>query len=150
MKSAFRRLKYFPERNLQISSLRSESDSWRGSAKKTFLNVTQNSQENTSARVSFFNKVTGLMSPALLKKRLRHGYFPGIFAKKKKNYNTFNLHLTYLLFQTPLVWFAWVSDQLHHILLLNVLIPHRSERETFTCSKSTTETLEKDKKYVQN
>ena len=33
----------------------------RCSLKKVFLEISQNSQENTCARVSFFNKVAGLM-----------------------------------------------------------------------------------------
>ena len=39
-------------------------------AKKVFLKISQNSQENTCAKVSFFNKVAGLGPAALLKKRL--------------------------------------------------------------------------------
>ena len=42
--------------------------------KKVFLEISQNSKENTCARVSFFNKVAG---PATLsKKRLWHRCFP--------------------------------------------------------------------------
>ena len=35
-----------------------------------FLEISQNSQENTSAGVSFFNKVAGLSPAILLKNRL--------------------------------------------------------------------------------
>ena len=45
------------------------------------LKISQNSQENTCARVSFFNKVAGLRSATLLKKRLWHKRFPVNFAK---------------------------------------------------------------------
>ena len=48
--------------------------------KKVFLEVLQNSQENTRARV-FFNKVEGLRPATLLKKRLWHWCFPVNFAK---------------------------------------------------------------------
>ena len=48
--------------------------------KKVFLEFSQNSQENTCARV-FFNKVTGLRSVSLLKKRLWHRCFPMNLAK---------------------------------------------------------------------
>ena len=47
---------------------------------KVFLEFSQNSQENTCARV-FFNKVTGLRAATLLKKRLLHRCFPVNFAK---------------------------------------------------------------------
>ena len=36
--------------------------------KKVFFTISQTSQENTRARVSFFNKVAGLKPAALLKK----------------------------------------------------------------------------------
>ena len=36
--------------------------------KKVFLEISQNSQENTCARVSFFNNVAGLRPTTLLKK----------------------------------------------------------------------------------
>ena len=37
-----------------------EAVAQRCSVKKVFLEISQNSQENTCARVSFFNKVAGL------------------------------------------------------------------------------------------
>ena len=40
------------------------------SGKKVFLKISQNSQENTCARVFFFNKFAGLRPATLLKKRL--------------------------------------------------------------------------------
>ena len=48
------------------------------SAKKVFLEILQNSQENTCAVVSFFNK--DLRPATFLKKRLWHRYFPVNFA----------------------------------------------------------------------
>ena len=51
------------------------------SAKKVFLEISQNSQENTCARVSFIIKFAGLRSATLLKRRLQHRYFPVYFAK---------------------------------------------------------------------
>ena len=38
--------------------------------KKLFLKISQNSQENTCVKASFFNKVAGLRPTTLLKKRL--------------------------------------------------------------------------------
>ena len=43
--------------------------------------IPQNSQENTCARVSFFNKVSGLRPAPFFKKRLWHVCFPVNFAK---------------------------------------------------------------------
>ena len=53
------------------------------SVKKVFLEVSQNSQENTCARDSFLIKfyVSGLRPATLLKKSLWHRYFPVNFAK---------------------------------------------------------------------
>ena len=63
---------------------------YRNSHRKCFLRISQNSQENISARVSFFNKVA---DPAtLLKKRLWHRCFPVNFANFFKNTN-FKEHL---------------------------------------------------------
>ena len=49
--------------------------------KKVFLKISQNSQENTCLRVSFFNEVAGLRLSTLLKERLWHRYFPVNFAQ---------------------------------------------------------------------
>ena len=46
------------------------------SVKKVFVETSQNSQENTCAKVSFFNKGAGLRSATLIKKRLLHRCFP--------------------------------------------------------------------------
>ena len=53
----------------------------RCSVKMVFLEISQNSQENTCARVSFFKKVAGLRPATLLKKRLCHRCFPVNLAK---------------------------------------------------------------------
>ena len=53
----------------------------RCSVKKVLLQISKNSQENTCARVSSFNKVAGLMPATLLKKRLWHRCFPVNFSK---------------------------------------------------------------------
>ena len=50
----------------------------RCSVKKVFLKISDNSQENTRARVSFLIK---LQASGLLKKRLWHRCFPVNFAK---------------------------------------------------------------------
>ena len=59
----------------------SRSSHRRGSVKKVFLKILQNSQENTCVEVSLFNKATGLMPAILLKTRLRHRCFLVNFAK---------------------------------------------------------------------
>ena len=48
----------------------------RYSVKQVFLEISQNSQENTCTRVCFFNKVAALRPATLLKKRLWHRCFP--------------------------------------------------------------------------
>ena len=55
----------------------------RCSVKNVFLEISQNSQENTCARVSFLIKLqaSGLRPATLLKKRLWHRRFPVKFAK---------------------------------------------------------------------
>ena len=50
------------------------------SVNKLFLEISQNSQENTCARASF-NKVAALSPATSLKKRRWHGCFPVNFAK---------------------------------------------------------------------
>ena len=46
--------------------------------KKVFWKISQNSQENTCARVSFFNKVAGLKPATLLKRDSGTGVFLSI------------------------------------------------------------------------
>ena len=58
-----------------------EAAAKRCAVKKVFLEISQNSQENTCARVSFFNKVAGLRPATLLKKRLWNRCFPANFTK---------------------------------------------------------------------
>ena len=43
--------------------------------KQVFLKILSNSQENASARVTFFNEVVGFRSTTLLKKRLWHNFW---------------------------------------------------------------------------
>ena len=59
----------------------SKSSHQRCSIKKVFLKISQNSQENICAIVSFFNKVASPRPATLLKKRLWHRCFPVNFAK---------------------------------------------------------------------
>ena len=66
------------------------------SVKKIFLEISQISQENTCARVSFLNKVAGLGSATLLKKRLWHSCFPVNFVKFLRTL-FFKEHLLWLL-----------------------------------------------------
>ena len=53
----------------------------RCSTKKVFLEISQNSQENTCAKVSFLLKFAGLMRATLLKIRPWHRRFPANFVK---------------------------------------------------------------------
>ena len=60
----------------------SDAATQRCSIKKyVFLKISQNSQENTCVRVSFFNKKCRLRPAALLKKRPWHSCLPVKFAK---------------------------------------------------------------------
>ena len=65
----------------QSTTLFTEAVSRRCSLKKLFLKILQNSQENATAGVSFFSKVSGLRPTTLLEKRIRHKCFPVNFAK---------------------------------------------------------------------
>ena len=69
----------FPD-TLVIITINTKAVVQRFSVKKVFLEITQNSQENTYARVSFLIKLQASES-ALLKKRLWHRCFPVNFAK---------------------------------------------------------------------
>ena len=57
----------------------------RCSVKKLFLEILQNSQENTCARVSFLKKLQPLVCNFIKKKRLWHRCFPVNFAKFLKH-----------------------------------------------------------------
>ena len=61
----------------------------RCSAKKLFLKISRNSQENTCARASFL----GVRSAILLNSRLRHWCFPVNFARLLKTYHSVYLYL---------------------------------------------------------
>ena len=74
----------------------------RCSFKKGVLKISQNSQENTCARVSF-NKVAGLRSAKLFKKRLWHRCFPVNFAEFFR-IPFFAEHLWWLLLGIKLRW----------------------------------------------
>ena len=63
--------------HLRLHSIKGNS---RSSRPEVFVEISQNSQENTCARV-FFNKVARLRPVTLLKKRLWHRCFPVNFAK---------------------------------------------------------------------
>ena len=66
--------------HVDFSLLSEEAVAQTCSVKKLFLEISQNSQENTFARVSFLIKLQA--PPAtLLKKRLWHRCFPVNFAK---------------------------------------------------------------------
>ena len=71
--------KYHPRRFKNISQFRSSRQ--RCSINTVFLKISQNSQENTCARVSFLIKLQASQPATLLKKRLWHRCFPVNFAK---------------------------------------------------------------------
>ena len=72
-----------------------KADAHTCSAKKVFLEISQNSQENTCARVSFLIKLQA--APAtLLKKKLWHRCFPVNLAKFLRT-PFFTEHLWWLL-----------------------------------------------------
>ena len=58
------------------NELISEAAVQKSSVRKVFLEISQNSQENTCARISFLNKAAGLRPATLLKRRLLHRCFP--------------------------------------------------------------------------
>ena len=78
---------------------------------KGALKILQNSQENHCARVSFFNKVAGLRSATLLKKRLWHSCSPTDFAKFLRS-PFFTEHLQWLLLK-------FISHHTKEILYVN-------------------------------
>ena len=67
-----------------------------------FLEISQNSNKNTSAKVSFFKKVAGVTSATLLKKRVSHSYFPANFEKFLKP-PSFIEHLRWLLLNSEIL-----------------------------------------------
>ena len=69
--------------------------------KKDARKICQNSQENTCYQSLFFNKVVGSRPAILLKKRLRHRYFPVNFVKFLRT-PVFAEHLCWLL-----LYYAW-------------------------------------------
>ena len=69
---------------IEVLPLDTEAVSRRFSVKNVFLKALQNSKENIFVGV-FFNKVAGLRSATLFKKRLRNMNFTLNFAKFSKN-----------------------------------------------------------------
>ena len=65
----------------KFDSLATEAVALRCSVKNVFLEILQNSQENTLCQGLFFNKVASLNPATLLKKRLWHRCFPVNFEK---------------------------------------------------------------------
>ena len=74
-----------------LRNVNQEAVARRCSVKKVFLEISQNSQENTCVRV-FFSNVPGLRPATLLKKKLWHRCFSVNFAKS----------LRPLFYRTPL------------------------------------------------
>ena len=78
----------------------------RCSVKKVFLEISQNSQENTCTGVSFLIKLQAL-GLTLLKKRLWHRFFPVNFVKFLRTLY-FTEYLWWLLLET-LLWCSSIS-----------------------------------------
>ena len=80
-----------------VTSALSRSSHLEVFVKKVFLEISENSQENTCVRVSFLVKLQTFMRPAtLLKKRFWHRCFPVNFAKFIKT-RFLTEHLRWLL-----------------------------------------------------
>ena len=94
--------------DISIGNPKHSSLVWRCSIEKVFLEILQNSQENTCAGVSFLIKLQA--RPAtLLKKKLWHRCFPVNFAKFLRK-SFFTEHLRWLLLQ---VYLPSLSYQCH-------------------------------------
>ena len=79
------------------------SSHWRCSVKKMFLEILQNSQENTCTRVSF-----------LMERRLWHRYFSVNFAKFSKNIFFFRTPLVDCFYILRLFWrFLMMRKRIH-------------------------------------
>ena len=78
---------FLTNKNLNWRSLYRSSHR-RCSVRKVFLEIWQNSQENTCTRISLFNKVAGLRFATLLEKRLWHRCFPGFYEISKNTFFT--------------------------------------------------------------
>ena len=98
-----------------VNDFQYKSSHRRRSLKKVFLEISQNAQENTCARVTFL--ITFQARPAtLLKKRLRHKYFPVHFARFLRRYFLQNTSRRLLQLVVncckPLhhrcLWFSWI------------------------------------------
>ena len=68
-------------KNILITDIRRKAVVQRCSVKKAFLEIPQNSQENTCAESFFLNKVADLRPATLLKKGLWHRGLPVNFEK---------------------------------------------------------------------
>ena len=99
--------------NLVLSSS-SRSSHRRCSIKKTLLNILHNSRENTCAGVSF----SILQCPALLKERLRHGFFPVNFAKSLRTPSLRTVQCNCFLSSLPgfTSYLDFIIEKLTHII----------------------------------
>ena len=97
-----------------------------------FLKNWQNSQENTCARVTFFNKVTGLRLTTLLKKRLWHRCFSVNFVKFLRTpflQNTFGQLLMHLVDWKQIYNYYWCVGW--NILIVNIDPQHFHKKPNF-------------------
>ena len=86
---------------------RTEAVTQRCSVEKVFLEISQNSQENTCARVFFLIKLQASGLQPYLKKRHWHRCFPANFAKFLRT-PFFTEHLRCLLLDRACFW-RWIE-----------------------------------------
>ena len=89
----------------KLGALRSSH--WRFSVRKCVLRNFAKFAGNHLCRVSFFNKIAGLRSATLLKKRLWHRCFPVSFRKFLRTPFFWNTFGRLLLFSLNICLFAW-------------------------------------------
>ena len=93
-----------------------QSSFWGCSVKMMFLKISENSQENTVSE-SLFNKVAGLSTAALLKKRLQYSFFPVNFYENFRN-TFFTEHL-------------WTTGKKEHLFSEDLLMARSSRSQMF-------------------
>ena len=135
----------------------SEAVTWSCSVKKKLLKISQNSEENSCARASFFNKIAGLRQ--LYSKRgfgafaflwiLRNIYEHFFYRTHPVVTFWICFHLDYLLSGSYLLRFPllhWVCIRITTDIFQILEIPYSANKY----SKSTTETVKQDVKYAKS
>ena len=92
----------------------SGSNHQRFSIKKVFLKVSQKSQKNTRAGVSFFNKIAGVSPATLLKRDSSTGYFLQKFLR--------TLFLPNISEWLVLYFTSWGTDRLYNVMMMMMMM----------------------------